>query len=303
MPLIFLTLVTSLAYAGLALSLAARVFGREQNLLGGPISWRSFLRGSGPSADAPTPAFVLQVFAVAVAGMFYLGLWLAPYGLMVILLATQFGSFFLPAVGLSWLRNFSLAETFSLRRPHWRSVLGAVLVGLSASVALAGLVLRFAPPPESMIRELQELLRLGSDKISLWKLIPLIALTPAVCEETLFRGLLLSGLRRWGPWASIGLTALGFGLLHGSIYRLLPTFTLGLILGYTVWRSRSIYCSMIIHALNNGLVAVVVWRSQGQDVDVKAVPWSLTLGALLTTGIGLALLRGPKREDETVRRL
>lgn len=293
-PLIFLTLVTSLAYAGFAVSLAARVFGREQNLLGGPISWRSFLRAEGQGAAVVTPGFALLVFAVAAAAMFYIGLWLAPYGLMVILLTTQFGGFFLPSVGLSSLRKLPLRETFSLRRPHWRSVLGAILIGLTASVALAGLVLRWTPLPESMVREMQEMLRLGSDHISLWKLIPLIAMTPALCEETLFRGLLLSGLRRWGPWASIIITALCFGLLHGSIYRLLPTFILGLILGYTVWRSRSIYCSMIIHCLNNGLVSFVVWNSQGQDADIKSMPWSLTLGALLATVVGLVLLRGPK---------
>jgi sodium transport system permease protein len=262
--------------------------------LGGPISWRTFLRAEGQGAAAATPGFALLVFAVAVAAMFYIGLWLAPYGLMVILLATQFGGFFLPSVALSSLRKLPLRETFSLRRPHWRSVLGSILIGLTASVTLAGLVLRWTPPPESFLREMQEMLRLGSDHISLWKLIPLIAMTPALCEETLFRGLLLSGLRRWGSWAAIGLTALCFGLLHGSIYRLLPTFVLGLILGYTVWRSRSIYCSMIIHCLNNGLVAFVVWNSQGQDVDIKSVPWSLTLGALLATGIGLFLLRAPK---------
>jgi len=292
-PMIFLTLVTSLAYAGFAVSLAARVFGREQNLLGGPISWRSFFRGTGTSPAAATPGFALLVFAIAVAAMFYIGLWLVPYGLMVTLLATQFGGFFLPSVGLSLLRKLPLRETFSLRPPHWRSVMGSIFIGLTASVTLAGLVLRWTPPPESFVREMQDMLRLGSDNISLWKLIPLIAITPALCEETLFRGLLLSGLRRWGPWAAIIITALGFGLLHGSIYRLLPTFILGLILGYTVWRSRSLYSSMIVHFLNNGLVAFVVWYSQGQEVDIKSVPWSLTLGALLVTLIGLALLRPP----------
>jgi sodium transport system permease protein len=293
-PLIVVTLLTSLAYAGLTLGLAARVFGREQNLLGGPVSWRSILRDSGARSPIATPGSVLLVFAIAVAAMFYLGLWVAPHGLMVALLATQFGALLLPAVGLTWLRKFPVAETFSLRRPHWRSVAGSVLIGSSASIALAGLVLRWTPPPESMLREMQELLRLGDNSISLWKLLPLIALTPALCEEALFRGLILSGLRRWGPWAAIGLTALGFGLLHGSIYRLLPTFLLGVILGYTVWRSRSLYCSMLIHALNNGLVAVVVWSSQGRDVDVQDVPWSWTLLALAATAVGLALLTKPK---------
>jgi sodium transport system permease protein len=126
-----------------------------------------------------------------------------------------------------------------------------------------------------------------------------LALTPALCEETFFRGLMLSGLRRWGPWAAIGTTALLFGLLHLSIYRLLPTFLLGLVLGYAVWRSRSLYCSILIHALNNGLAVTLIWSNGGKDLDVQSVPWSLTLGALAIMGIGLVLLTGPKSPPST----
>ena len=49
----------------------------------------------------------------------------------------------------------------------------------------------------------------------------------------------------------------GAGLAHASIYRLLPTFLLGLILAYVVWKSGSIVCAMIVHALNNGLIATI----------------------------------------------
>jgi len=192
------------------------------------------------------------------------------------------------------VRKYPLDLTFRVHRKHWRSVVGSVLIGLTVSVALAGLVLRMAPPPDSVLSEMQELLQLGDHPAALWKLWLVLALTPALCEETFFRGLMLSGLRRWGPWAAIGITALLFGLLHGSIYRLLPTFILGLILGYTVWRSGSLYCSLLIHALNNGLIATLVWSSNGKEMDIQTVPWSLTLGALVVTGIGVALITGPK---------
>jgi hypothetical protein len=56
----------------------------------------------------------------------------------------------------------------------------------------------------------------------------------------------------------IGISALLFGLLHGSIYQLRPTFILGLVLGYAVWRSGSLYCGILIHVLNNGLIATLV---------------------------------------------
>jgi len=293
-PLLGVTVLTSLAYAGLALGLAARVFGREQSLLGGAFSWRWLLRGDGQRAAEPTPGLVFILFALAVVGLFYGSLTLAQHGLATVLLATQFGGLLLPALAVAVARRFPLAETFSLRRPHWRSVLGSVLIGASASVAIAGLVLRLAPPPESFAREMLELLKFGDSPAPLWKLWLLLAFTPALCEETFFRGLLLSGLRRWRPWLSIGVTALLFALLHGSIYRLLPTFTLGLLLGYAVWRSGSLSCSVIIHGLNNGLIATLIWWQGAEAVEVQAVPWSLTLGALAITSVGLALLTGPK---------
>ncbi len=294
-PLFILALLTSVAYAGLALALGARVFGREQNLLGGgPLTWRSLLGGDRARVPGPTPGFVLVLFPVAVVGMFYASLALAQYGLTITLLVTQYGVLFLPVVALALLRRFPLAPTFSLRRPHWRSVVGSILVGLTASIALAGLVLRLAPPPDSLLTDMRELLRLGDAPASFWKLWLLIALTPALCEETLFRGMLLAGLRRWGPYAAIGLTALFFGLLHASIYRLLPMILLGLMLGYAVWRSGSLYCSILIHLLNNSLVVVLLRQSEGKEIEIQSVPWSLTLGALVVTCAGLALLTGPK---------
>jgi sodium transport system permease protein len=292
--LIFLTLLSSLAYAGLALALAARAFGREQILLGGPFSWRRLLRRDPKRPATPTPSLVLTLFPVVFAGLFYLSLCLVKYGMLVMLLVPEYGVLLLPVIALAVARKFPLVQTFSLRRPHWRSLLGSALIGLTASTAVAGLVLRLAPPPDSMLRELQEFLQLGSKPAPLWELWLILALTPALCEETFFRGLMLSGLRRWGPWAAIGVSALLFGLLHGSIYQLLPTFILGLMLGYAVWRSGSLYCSILIHVLNNGLIATLVWSSAGKDLNVQAIPWSLTLGALAVMGIGLALLTGPK---------
>jgi sodium transport system permease protein len=297
--LVFLTLLSSLAYAGLALALAARVFGREQILLGGSFSWRWLLCGDRQRPAVPTPGLVLTLFALAVVGFFYVGLSLAEHRLQTILLVTQYGVLLVPPVALAVARKFPLMQTFSLYWPHWRSLVGAVFIGLSASVALAGLASRLASPPESMLRELQQLLQLGDKPAPLWKLWLVVALTPALCEETFFRGLMLSGLRRWGPWAAIGITALLFGLLHGSIYRLLPTFVLGLVLGYAVWRSGSLYCSLLIHALNNGLIATLLWINGGKNVEVQSVPWSLTLGALAILGIGLALLTGPKPRPES----
>ena len=296
--LVFLALLTSIAYAALALALAARVFGREQVLLGGSLSWRRLLRGDRQRPAVPTPGLVLTLFPLALVALFYVSLALAHQWLQTTLLVTEYGVLLLPVVVLAVAQKYPLAQTFSLRWPHWRSLVGAILIGLTAAVAIAGLISRLAPLPDSMLHEMQELLQLDEKHAPLWRLWLVLALTPALCEETFFRGLMLSGLRRWGPWAAIVTTALLFGLLHGSIYRLLPTFILGLVLGYAVWRSGSLYCSVVIHVLNNGLIATLVWNNGGKDLENQSVPWSLTLGALVIMGFGLALLTSPKPRPE-----
>ena len=121
-----------------------------------------------------------------------------------------------------------------------------------------------------------------------------------MCEELLFRGVILSGLRRYGTWPAIVISSLLFALAHASIYRLLPTFCLGLMLGYIVVKTGSIYCSMLLHALNNG-VAVTLARSKsfasqfGLE-EATQVPWSITLPAIAVVVLGLLILRTHKRE-------
>ena len=87
-----------------------------------------------------------------------------------------------------------------------------------------------------------------------------MAVSPAICEEAVFRGMLLSSFRgRTGALIAVLVTALLFGLFHMSLYRLLGTMTLGLIMGYAVWRSGSIWPAVLLHALNNAIHNVAWW--------------------------------------------
>jgi sodium transport system permease protein len=44
-----------------------------------------------------------------------------------------------------------------------------------------------------------------------------------------------------------------------NLFRLVPTFLLGLYLTFIVYRTGSIYLSMLAHALNNGLALVLIY--------------------------------------------
>jgi len=74
-----------------------------------------------------------------------------------------------------------------------------------------------------------------------------------------FRGFVLSGLRRLGLWPAVLVCALLFGLAHSSVYRLLPTFVIGLLLSWLVWKTGSIWTGVVAHALNNGIAATLVY--------------------------------------------
>jgi sodium transport system permease protein len=301
--LVFIALLGAALYAALALLLAARTFSREQVLLGGKGAFRSLFERADRREDAPTPAMAFGIFAAILVAVFYGSMAIENAGIGAAILATQYGCFLLPVLGVAWLLKLPFRETFSLSRPHWRSILGSVLLGASSGLAIGGITLRLMPAPESLAKGMQKILLLGDNPAPLWLILAVVSVTPALCEEMVFRGFILSGFRRWGPAASIGMSALLFGLAHSSIYRLLPTFGLGLVLGVAVWKTRSLYCSMLIHALNNGLIAVLVYHEALANrlhlAEMTAVPWSITLAAAAVMALGLSLLREPKAADQS----
>lgn len=78
-----------------------------------------------------------------------------------------------------------------------------------------------------------------------------IAIIPAFCEELLFRGLIFDRLHRFGRAKAIFISALLFALMHQNIGQIIYTFILGLVLGYIVAESGSIWGAIILHFVNN----------------------------------------------------
>jgi len=309
--LVFLVLAASAMYAALALALAVRVFQREQVLLGGSESMRD-LFALGGGMRVPSPSLALVMYAVALVASFYGALALESRGFLVSLLVMQYGFFLLPTLGVARVMRMDLRETFSLHTPRIVPLFAAALLGLSAWTFASGIILRVAPPPDTLVRALEKLLRFSDEGAPLWVVWLAVGLTPAICEEALFRGFILSGLRRLGAVPAIGISALLFGIAHASIYRLLPTFFLGVILGIVVWRTRSLVCAIVLHALNNALLASLtesplLARTLGLHPGADALPWAPTIYGsvlaaaaleilLLSSGGGTFLVR--KRTDQ-----
>ena len=135
-----------------------------------------------------------------------------------------------------------------------------------------------------------------------------IALAPAVCEEMLFRGLILHALKaRYRVVSAIVITAALFGAYHMSLVKFIPTGLLGLLLCYVVWRTGSIYPAMLMHFLNNAYSVVMTYYPD-QVSRLFPMLYQETLSfsdGMLLCGAGLVLLgigggiafRGMKKDD------
>lgn len=83
------------------------------------------------------------------------------------------------------------------------------------------------------------------------------AIVPAICEEFLFRGLILSALLPYGKKTAIFGSAILFSLMHQNPAQILYTVVLGVIFAYMVIDSKSIWGGIILHFVNN-LVSVIM---------------------------------------------
>jgi len=167
-------------------------------------------------------------------------------------------------------------------------------VGSSAWAVLGVVAHWILPAP----RELEERLRHvveQSGSHGLAASLALMALTPAVCEEALFRGVILRGFAAKLPrLTSAVLTGLLFGLFHLDLWRILPTALLGVALSLIALETGSIIPSMLAHFANNAwLVLLVHLGSNAAAEDMsRSMQVGLLGGGLAVLTVGAALVRG-----------
>jgi sodium transport system permease protein len=294
----------TIVYTALALAFAARSFGREEVLFGtgaADATLRRRQRGWGGIANRiPTPATAL-IF-VALAGVLY------SYGVRPLvrthgeagLMLAQLLFLAAPALLFVLFGRFAGRPTLALRVPTLRATSAALLIilgGIPLGWLIAWLQSFVLEIPYEFLQALQHMVTAEGTSRLLWLLV-LVAVTPAICEELVFRGVLLNGMRsRLGMAASVGGSAVVFGAFHLSFetaIRFLPTLWLGLLLAYVVWESRSVLPAMLMHFVNNAAVVLLASTPALRDRFADPTgqpPWLLVVVAPLLLILGVRLLR------------
>lgn len=85
----------------------------------------------------------------------------------------------------------------------------------------------------------------------------LIGGSAGICEEVLFRGVIQRSFERLGAARAILITGLLFGLFHMDFQKLLGTFLLGVLIGFIVYRTNSLFAGMFAHFANNSLAVLI----------------------------------------------
>lgn len=93
-----------------------------------------------------------------------------------------------------------------------------------------------------------------------------VAVVPAVSEEILFRGAILSTLRKYGDGTAVFVSALIFGLFHGNMVQIPFAFIVGLVFGWTVVYTNSMLPAILIHFINNSFSVILAILEANMDV-------------------------------------
>jgi sodium transport system permease protein len=241
------------------------------------------------------PRHVLRWFVGFWVVFFLASLWLGEtLGIRGQVVVNLVGIFFGGSILLIGRYGLDVRETLQLYTPHWRAW-PAVLVGapslLVLAVGLSQLVNAYLfPVPDRLVEAFGESL---TADLPLWQLVLFITVMPGVFEEIAFRGVLFSGLRKQlrRPWAAVLVSALVFGLFHVSLFRILPTAFLGVVLALVVLRTGSLYPAVLWHFLNNFLALVPAelgWISLDPS---EGVAYSWYAAAVLGAGVSWLLMR------------
>ncbi|WMM25117.1 type II CAAX endopeptidase family protein [Tissierella sp. MB52-C2] len=117
----------------------------------------------------------------------------------------------------------------------------------------------------------------------------LIAITPAILEEVLMRGIILDGYRNKSRFVASIMNGFMFGMLHLNSFQFFHTFLIGIIASYLVFATNSIFAGMFIHIINNGLPLIIDYLYPIVPNE-PYVAEPQFIGLLIFAAIGLTLL-------------
>jgi len=164
-------------------------------------------------------------------------------------------AYYLPFVLLPMLlyarRNPGIGDAMRLNPPPALQLLAPVLLGIASVYLASALSALWEYGLDALgLRGLSGV-SLPQTERELMLMIVSTAALPAICEELLFRGFILSAWESRGTAYAIAVTSVLFALLHGNLYGLPAYLLVGAVSGYITFALDSVYAGIIYHTVYN----------------------------------------------------
>lgn len=173
-----------------------------------------------------------------------------------------------------------------LKRPKASVTFEAVCVGFGASavgtvvsqliynaMAMSGvypIAPDFSAPPEPAAAVLN--------------VIMLVVAAP-LFEEFVFRGVIMQSMRRFGDVFALVVSALLFSLFHGNLVQSPNAFIMGLVIGFFVIKSGSVWTGVIMHFANNLSSVIFTELTKNCTMEFQNVAFGMYQIAAFAIGI------------------
>lgn len=139
-----------------------------------------------------------------------------------------------------------------------------IIIQLNESVVFPERFAAFEQQMRSMEESSKDMINLmisGTSGFDLVINILLVGLLPAIGEEFLFRGVIQKHLGDYfkSPHLAIFISAFIFSAIHFQFYGFIPRLLLGMIFGYMVYFSGSLWPAIFAHFTNNTLAVIATF--------------------------------------------
>ncbi|MBQ7863916.1 MAG: CPBP family intramembrane metalloprotease [Lachnospiraceae bacterium] len=161
-----------------------------------------------------------------------------------------------PAIIYMIVRRLPYAETVRFKKMKFADVLLALLFGILIQpviTLISALSMVFAKNVTgASIFEV-------ADRVPFFVCLLLVAVMPAVMEETVYRGVFYNEYGKINPVKAALLSGLMFGIMHGNINQFCYAAVMGIIFALLVEATGSIISTMLVHFWTNAASVVMLY--------------------------------------------
>ncbi|HAP36801.1 MAG TPA: hypothetical protein DCQ28_13020, partial [Bacteroidetes bacterium] len=189
-----------------------------------------------------------------------------------------------PTILLAKRQHGKISEAFRWRIPTFRETFLAV-IGMIALMQIGEMYLFFQskiPLPEQIvpyiemmkkaIEEAYKILIVAHSIPEMLFVVLIAAVTPSVCEELMFRGLIQKNFTiAYGNRKGFIVTGTIFALYHLNPFWLVPLIALGVYFSFLQYRSQTLLLPILAHLINNASATVGVYFYGASDTTTPTM--------------------------------